>query len=160
VPLASFAPAARHRGALLRTAVAVALLCSCCAAPAADPTGTARALLARSAAAWNAGDLDGFVSDYATDSGTTFVSGGRARSGFDWIRSHYAPAFAPGSPHDSVRFEEIAARALGADYILVTARFALTRHDSVTSSGPFTLVLHRQHDTWKIIHDHTASDPR
>lgn len=115
-------------------------------------------MLVRSAAAWNRGDLDAFVSDYAADSTTTFVSGGRAQHGFAWIREHYGPSFAPGVPHDSLRFEEWAVRPLGADYALATARFVLFRGDSTTSSGPFTLVLRRERRDWKIIHDHTSSD--
>ncbi len=117
-------------------------------------------LLARSAAAWNAGDLDAFVSDYAPDSTTTFVSAGRPQYGFDWIRNNYAPAFAEGAARDSLRFENIAARPLGATHALVTARFVLFRGDSITASGPFTLVLTRSDGRWLIIHDHTSSDPR
>jgi len=45
------------------------------------------------------------------------------------------------------------------DHILATARYVLHRGDSVTGSGPFTLILERREDTWKIIHDHTNADP-
>jgi uncharacterized protein (TIGR02246 family) len=117
------------------------------------------ALLTQSAVAWNAGDLDAFVSDYARDSLTTFVSAGRPQYGFDWIRSNYAPAFAAGAQRDSLRFENITARSLGRAHALATARFVLFRGDSVTASGPFTLVLTRTDGRWLIIHDHTSSDP-
>jgi len=119
-----------------------------------------RALLTRSAAAWNAGDLDGFVSDYSVDSLTAFVSGGRPQYGYDWIRNHYAPTFAVGAQRDSLRFETITARSLGTAHALATARFVLFRRDSVTASGPFTLVLTRTDGRWLIIHDHTSSDPQ
>lgn len=116
--------------------------------------------LARSAADWNRGDLDGFMSDYARDSATTFVEGGHARRGWDFIRSRYVSRFAPGATRDSLRFEEVAARRLGDRHALVTARFILFRGGQTTASGPFTLVLERQSDGWKILHDHTSSDPR
>jgi ketosteroid isomerase-like protein len=41
---------------------------------------------------------------------------------------------------------------------LVTARCVLHRDGRTTSSGPFTLVMERGPDGWKILHDHTSSD--
>lgn len=70
--------------------------------------------LERSAADWNRGDLDAFVADYARDTATTFVDHGRAQHGFAFIRSRYAPRFAPGAQRDSLRFEAVEARPLGA----------------------------------------------
>jgi ketosteroid isomerase-like protein len=49
---------------------------------------------------------------------------------------------------------------LGADVALLTARYVLHRGGATTSSGPFTLVMQRQSDGWRILHDHTSSDPR
>jgi ketosteroid isomerase-like protein len=116
--------------------------------------------LSRSAADWNAGALDRFMSDYAHDSTTSFVDGGHVRHGWDFIRSRYAPRFAPGAQRDSLRFEEIAARPLGRTHALVTARFILFRNGQTTASGPFTLVMERRAEGWQILHDHTSSDPR
>jgi uncharacterized protein (TIGR02246 family) len=129
-----------------------------------DDAGTLDSLftsqLARAASDWNRGDLDAFVSDYAAESTTTFVDGRRARHGFDFIRANYAPRFAPGTRRDSLHFEEIETRPLGDRYALVTARYVLQRGDSTTASGPFTLVMERRSEGWKIIHDHSSSDPR
>jgi hypothetical protein len=43
---------------------------------------------------------------------------------------------------------------------VVTARFVLFRAAATTASGPFTLVLERRADGWKILHDHSSSDPK
>jgi uncharacterized protein (TIGR02246 family) len=138
--------------------VSVVLAAACAAPAASDPTALVQTMLTHSAAAWNRRDLAGFVADYAPDSSTTFVSGGHVRHGFDWIRQNYATAFAPGAPHDSLRFEEVEARALGNDFMLATARYILFRGDSITSSGPFTLLLRHVSGQWKIVHDHTSRD--
>ena len=114
----------------------------------------------RSAEAWNRGDQEAFLSDYAPDRETSFVSGGHLRRGFDFIRENYAPRFAPGAPRDSLRFEELDARPLSSTLALVTARFVLFRGSVTTGSGPFTLVMQRRSTGWKILHDHTSSDPR
>ena len=133
------------------------------APPSLDPqrlTEVLEAQFQRSAADWNAGNLQGFMSDYANDSATTYLNGPTFQHGFAWIQNHYAPAFAPGARRDSLRFEDFAARPLGTMYALVTARYVLFRSGVTTLSGPFTLVMQEQPDGWKIVHDHTSSDPR
>jgi uncharacterized protein (TIGR02246 family) len=116
--------------------------------------------LNRAAADWNRGDLEGFLSDYAADSTTTFIDGYRSRHGIDFIRRNYAPRFAAGARRDSLHFEEIAARALSPTLALVTARFILMRGNAITASGPFTLVMEQRPAGWRILHDHSSSDPR
>ena len=118
------------------------------------------AQLNRSAADWNRGDLDGFLSDYAAESTTTFVDGRRARHGIEFIRRNYTPWFAPGAHRDSLRFEAVEVRPLSPTLALVTARFLLHQGGTVTRSGPFTLVMEQRPQGWKIIHDHSSSDPR
>jgi uncharacterized protein (TIGR02246 family) len=118
------------------------------------------AQLERAAADWNRGDLDGFLSDYARESTTTFVDGRRARHGFDFIRENYAPWFAPNARRDSLRFEEVETRRLSPTLALVTARFLLERSGATTRSGPFTLIMEQRREGWRILHDHSSSDPR
>jgi ketosteroid isomerase-like protein len=118
------------------------------------------AQLDRAASDWNRGDLDAFLSDYAPDSSTTFVDGRRARHGFGFIRQNYERWFAPGARRDSLHFEELETRPLSPTLALVTARFVLQRNGVVSSSGPFTLVMERRGQGWKILHDHSSSDPR
>jgi uncharacterized protein (TIGR02246 family) len=118
------------------------------------------AQLERAARNWNRGDLEAFISDYAPESTTTFVDGRRARHGFEFIRQNYAPRFAPGARRDSLHFEEVEVRPLSPTLALLTARFILQRGDSTTASGPFTLVMEQRANGWKILHDHSSSDPR
>jgi beta-aspartyl-peptidase (threonine type) len=116
--------------------------------------------LDRSAEDWNRGDLDGFLSAYAPDSQPTFFASGHLRRGLAFVRSYYAPRFGPGATRDSLHFEEINVRPLGPIHAVVTARFILSRAGQTTASGPFTLVMERRPDGWKILHDHSSSDPR
>jgi len=119
---------------------------------------TVIAQFSRSADAWTRGDLDLFMADYAQDSLTGFVTGGRVQHGFDRIRAGYAPRFAPGAIRDSLRFENFEVRLLAPTVALVTARFVLFRGESTSASGPFSLVMERRPDGWKILHDHTSRD--
>ena len=146
----------------------LAILAGCSPAPSsrdpgtdvADLAGQVTAELVQSAADWNRGDLNGFLSMYAPDTGTSYVAGGHVRKGIDWIRANYAPQFAPGAVRDSLRLEELDVRPLGTRHALVTARYMLFRGGQTTVSGPFTLVLEQRLGGWKILHDHTSTDPR
>ncbi len=118
-------------------------------------------MLQRSAADWNRGDLAGFMGDYSHDSLTSYVAGGHVQKGWQALYDRYQAAyFAPGKARDSLAFEEVDVRVLTPDFAYATARFKLARGDSVVASGPFTLVLQKQGDRWRILHDHTAPDPK
>lgn len=140
----------------------VMVLVVACAAPKlplGDPQREIEAMLARSAADWSRGDLAGFMSDYARDSLMSYVSGGHVQYGWQRLFDHYQTRyFAPGRRRDSLSFDEVRVRPLTIDLALCTARFALHRGDSVTASGPFTLLLQKRGPRWFILHDHTSSD--
>ena len=118
------------------------------------------AQLNRAAVDWNRGDLEGFLSDYAPESTTTFIDGRRARHGIEFIRQNYTRYFTSGARRDSLHFEEVETRQLSPTLALVTARFILQRGGTVSGSGPFTLVMERRPAGWRILHDHSSSDPR
>lgn len=140
---------------------AVLVACSTPRVETITPQADVAAMLTRSAADWNRGDLTGFMSDYVKDSLTSYVSGGHVQYGWQLLYDHYqATYFAPGKSRDSLAFEEVHVRPLGADFAFCTARFKLLRAGSVTASGPFTLILQKRGDRWQILHDHTSSDPK
>ena len=135
--------------------------CSAPSIPLGDPPREIAAMLERSATDWNRGDLNGFMSDYARDSLTGYMSGGHVQYGWQALYDRYqANYFAPGKSRDSLSFDELHVRVLTPDFAYATARFTLSRRDSVVASGPFTLVLQKQGDRWRILHDHTSSDPK
>lgn len=117
-----------------------------------------REMLDASAAAWNRGDLEAFLSDYERSPNTTYIGSSGLIRGWDGIRARYAPTFAPGAERDSLRFIDLRVRPLNQRYALATARYLLHRGGEVTSSGPFTLVLQSVESQWKIIHDHSSAD--
>jgi len=142
-------------------ALSIAVACSAPREKLGDPAQEIAALLQRSAADWNHGDLAGFMSDYARDSLTSYMSGGHVQYGWQQLYDRYqANYFAPGKSRDSLAFDELHVRVLTPDLAYATARFKLTRRDSVVASGPFTLVLQRQGERWRILHDHTSPDPK
>ena len=116
-------------------------------------------LLDRQAAAWNAGDLDGFMSAYSASPTTTYIGSTGLIEGFEGIRERYAPGFAEGAERDSLRFEGLRVREVDERVGVATARYVLEREGMVTSTGPFTLVLLNVEGAWLIVHDQSAEDP-
>jgi ketosteroid isomerase-like protein len=142
-------------------ALSIAMACSAPREKLGNPSQEIAAMLQRSAADWNRGDLAGFMSDYAKDSLTSYMSNGHVQYGWQPLYDRYQRNyFAAGKSRDSLSFDELRVRVLTPDLAYATARFKLSRGDSVVASGPFTLVLQRQGDRWRILHDHTASDPK
>ena len=153
-------PVTRWRGPWAWTALTM-LACTASRVAPGDPQAEIAGMLERSAGDWNRGDLAGFMSDYARDSLTSYVSGGHVQYGWQPLYDHYQTTyFAPGKRRDSLAFAEVRVRPLTLDLALCTARFRLSRGESVTASGPFTLLLQKRGGRWQILHDHTSSDPK
>jgi ketosteroid isomerase-like protein len=113
-------------------------------------------MFARSAAAWNRGDLDAFMTDYLPGDRTTYVTSRGVIHGPASIRERYAPRFAPGGMHDSLSFEGIEVDPLAPDVINVVAYYVLSRGDSLIARGPTSLVMVRQDGRLRIVHDHSS----
>ncbi|HEY5220383.1 MAG TPA: SgcJ/EcaC family oxidoreductase [Gemmatimonadaceae bacterium] len=114
------------------------------------------AVLAHGAKAWNAGDLDGFVSDYLPDTETTFITKTGVLHGIAAIRGVYAARFALGAKRDSLHFEGVEIDVLGPDVVNTIAWYVLLHGDSVASRGPTSLVMRRVSGRWRIVHDHSS----
>ena len=148
----------RIAGAALAALLALASCARPPAPPAPAPDAAARAavqaLLAHGAAAWSRGDLAAFVSDYAPDA--TFVTARRVLHGRAEIEAHYAPRFAPGSPRDSLAFEDLELDLFAPGALNAIAYYVLQRGDSVVARGPTSLVMRYRDGRWWIVHDHSS----
>jgi len=113
-------------------------------------------MFARSAAAWNRGDLDVFMTDYLPGDRTTYVTSRGIVHGPASIRERYAPRFAPGGVHDSLSFEGVEVDSLAPGVINVIAYYVLARGDSVVARGPTSLVMVRDNGRLRIVHDHSS----
>ena len=159
--LAAYFSAAAYFGAAYFSAACAVHVRTVRPTASADAQAAIGAMLTRSAADWNRGDLAGFMSDYARDSTLSYVSGRGVLYGWQTLYDRYQRVyFAPGAQRDSLTFENLRVRLLAPDVAFATARFRLTRGDAVVASGPFTLILQRRQRRWQIVHDHTSSDPK
>jgi ketosteroid isomerase-like protein len=114
------------------------------------------AMFASSAAAWNRGDLDAFMTDYYPGERTTYVTSRGVMHDPTRIRERYAPRFGPGGVHDSLSFENLEVDPLAPGVVNVIAYYVLSRGDSTIARGPTSLVMLRHDGRLKIVHDHSS----
>lgn len=143
-----------------RVAVVVALLASLATATAQPGNDAAniRAVLDTQQAAWNRGDIDGFMAGYARDRSTAFVGGATTMRGWINVRDHYREKYDTAEKMGRLTFSELNVKLLNGDIAVVDGRWALRRkHNDV--HGYFTLVMRRLAAGWRIVHDHTSTAP-
>ncbi|MES2055009.1 MAG: SgcJ/EcaC family oxidoreductase [Pseudomonadota bacterium] len=143
-------------GIVAITAVSVAM-----AAPSKPEQARAavQAVLDASAKAWNAGDLDRFMTCYDKAPTTTYVSGDNFVQGYDAIRARYAQRFGGGTraAMGELTLEIVDFRMLGNGHAYVVGRFHLHRDaaNGGDASGPTTLVFAHTASGWRIVADHS-----
>jgi ketosteroid isomerase-like protein len=113
-------------------------------------------LLDYQVAAWNEGDLEGFMSGYLRGDELRFVSGTELRRGWDTALRRYRETYPDRAAMGTLAFEELDVRLLDTDWAMVTGIFRLVR-EADEPWGRFTLILHDGEDGWRIVHDHTSS---
>ena len=141
------------RGAALMAAVAVAagLIAGAAGTPgAAAASAPVEELLARPAAAWNAGDLDGFCALYEDDA--VFVTPSGVTRGRQAVLERYRARYKDRAAMGTLSFEVLDVRELG-ETRSVAARWALKYADRPEASGYTLLVMKRHGDGWRIVQD-------
>jgi len=117
------------------------------------------AVLDQQVAAWNRGDLAGYMAGYAKTDALVFTSGAKVRTGwqatFDTYQAKYGVA---PSTMGTLAFAITQIDAIGADGAVVLGTWTLTDSDH-PGTGVFSVVLERRPEGWRIIHDHTSLAP-
>ena len=123
------------------------------AAGSADLTAI-RAVLDAQAAAWNRGDIDGYMDGYARSDDTMFV-GTDVTRGWTKVRDRYKAKYDSRAKMGTLVFSDVDLRPLGSNDVIVTGAWKLTR-DADTPHGRFTLIFHRRAEGWRIVYDHSS----
>jgi len=115
-----------------------------------------RAVLEAQAAAWNRGDVEGYMEGYAKEETTTFVSGDTVTRGWRTVLERYKARYDTREKMGTLAFTELELKPLSEFYFMASGRWQLTR-ETDTPHGRFTLILRRTNAGWRIVHDHTSS---
>ncbi len=124
---------------------------------AASPEQDIRRVLDDQVAAWNRGDIPGFMEGYDKSESTTFV-GSTITKGHAEVLANYRKRYPTREKMGTLRFSDLEFQPLGADYAYVIGRFHLDRPARAggESSGIFSLLFHKTGKGWKVILDHTS----
>lgn len=115
-----------------------------------------RVVLDSQVAAWNRGDLEGFMAGYWRSPGLTFTSGTNLTNGWDETLARYKKRYqGEGKEMGTLSFEEITIEILGEKAAFVRGKWKLQMKESAPG-GRFTLVVRRFPEGWRVIHDHTS----
>ena len=110
-------------------------------------------------AAWNRGDLAGYMAGYAKSDHLVFTSGGKVRTGWQATYDTYQTKYGKDpSTMGKLAFSITQVDSIGADGAVVLGTWTLTE-SQVPGTGVFTVVLERRPEGWRIIHDHTSLAP-
>ena len=136
-------------------AAAVSVLAAGIVSAGTDAATEIRAVLTAQVAAWNRGDIDGFMEGYARSETTEFVSGDKITRGWQTVRDRYQKKYGSREKMGLLTFSEIKITPLGVDAAIVLGRWQLVRQKD-KPHGIFTLLFRRTPSGWRIVHDHTS----
>ncbi|HEX8635943.1 MAG TPA: nuclear transport factor 2 family protein [Pyrinomonadaceae bacterium] len=115
-----------------------------------------RAVLDAQAAAWNRGDIGGYMDGYERAETTTFISGDTVTRGWQTVSERYRKAYDTPEKMGTLAFGEVEIKPLSEFYANVTGRWHLTRAKD-TPHGRFALIFRRTNAGWRIVQDTTTS---
>jgi ketosteroid isomerase-like protein len=115
-----------------------------------------RAVLDHQAAAWNRGDLSGFMAGYWHSPELTFYSGDSVTSGWQATLERYQKRYqSAGAEMGKLDFSQLEIHPAG-DMAWVGGHWHLKMSNGKDLGGMFTLIFRKLPDGWKIVHDHTS----
>jgi len=118
--------------------------------------GAIRAVLDAQAAAWNRGDIEGYMNGYDRSPNTEFVGGDSITRGWQEVLDRYKKRYDTREKMGTLTFSDLEITVLSEDAALVLGRWHLKRATD-EPHGTFTLLFRKTKAGWKIVHDHSSS---
>ncbi|MDQ3042454.1 MAG: DUF4440 domain-containing protein [Acidobacteriota bacterium] len=106
-------------------------------------------------AAWNAGDIDGFMRGYWNSTELVFVSGEAVTRGWQPTIERYKKNYDSRAKMGTLTFSDLQIDVLSKDAAVVLGSWALAREKD-NPKGKFTLIFRKMKNGWVIVHDHTS----
>ncbi len=114
-----------------------------------------RQVLRDQEAAWNKGDLEGFMAGYWKSDSLQFMSPRGINRGWQATLDGYKKGYPDVAAMGTLQFEILQVTLLSPTNFLVTGRYHLTRA-SGSLDGVFTLIFKKANGRWVVMYDHTA----
>jgi ketosteroid isomerase-like protein len=114
-----------------------------------------RAVMNAQSAAWNRGDIEGFMQGYWRSPELKFVSGSNVTRGWQPTLDRYKKSYDSREKMGVLTFSDLEITVLSKDAAVVLGNWSLKR-TADAPGGKFTLIFRRFKDGWRIVHDHTS----
>jgi uncharacterized protein (TIGR02246 family) len=131
-------------------------------ASAAETSATAavRDVLAAQRAAWNRGDIVGFMRGYWQSEDVRFAGGDGFTYGWQATLQGYRKRYPDSAAMGSLDFDPVEVREIGPKVVYVFGKWHLTRVNEAADKAPhglFTLIVERKGSAWVITRDHSSA---
>jgi len=114
-----------------------------------------RQLLTEQDAAWNRGDIEGFMKGYWLSDSLMFIGKSGITYGWQKTMENYKKGYPDTAAMGKLNFEYIEMKQLSENYFFVVGKWYLTRTIG-NLNGAFTLLLRKINNTWVIVKDHSS----
>ncbi len=114
-----------------------------------------RGVMDAQVAAWNTGDIDGFMKGYWNSPELVFVSGDTVTKGWQPTIDRYKKRYDSRAKMGTLTFSDLEIEVLSKDTAKVLGSWSVAR-EADNPKGKFTLIFRKFKDGWRIIHDHTS----
>jgi ketosteroid isomerase-like protein len=115
-----------------------------------------KAVITAQAAAWNRGDLEGYMDGYDRSPNTEFVGGDTITRGWQTVLDRYRKNYSSREKMGALTFSDLEITILSKDAALVLGRWHLKRAND-DPHGTFSLLFRKTKAGWRIVHDHSSS---
>ncbi len=114
-----------------------------------------RKVMDEQAAAWNSGNIEGFMQGYWKSPELKFVSGDNVTKGWQPTLDRYKKSYDSRAKMGTLTFSDLDITILSKNSAVVLGNWALQREKD-NPKGKFTLIFRKFKDGWRIVHDHTS----
>jgi ketosteroid isomerase-like protein len=114
-----------------------------------------KAVMDAQAAAWNNGDIEGFMRGYWNSPDLVFVSGANVTRGWQPTLDRYKKGYDSRAKMGTLTFSDLEITVLSKDSAVVLGSWSLAREKD-NPHGKFTLIFRKFKDGWRIVMDHTS----
>lgn len=107
------------------------------------------------AAAWNRGDIEGFMRGYWNSPQLVFVSGTNVTRGWQPTLDRYRKRYDSREKMGTLTFSDLEITVLSKDAAVVLGSWAL-KTNGENPHGKFTLIFRKFREGWRVVIDHTS----
>jgi ketosteroid isomerase-like protein len=142
---------------LLGLLLGTALLLSCATSrPGASQRSDINQVLATQTAAWNRGDVAGFMQGYWQSDSLVFIGKSGLTYGWQPTLDNYRRSYPDAAAMGQLTFSNLRISPISADAAHVVGRWQLARPAAGDLGGHFLLVFRRIEGRWVIVADHSS----